>query len=152
MFTLTLPENYGAVIALSLGAIPLFSWIHGALTSSLRTAAKVPYPHCYATVEQCKSNPKAEQFNCAQRAHANFLENSPQTMLYILISGLKYPGVATAIGSVWLISRALYLYGYVYSGKPQGKGRFWGSAFWLCQGALWALTSFGVARELNSLA
>ena len=69
-------------------------------------------------------------------------------MLYILVSGLKYPGVATAIGSAWLISRALYLYGYVYSGKPHGAGRFWGSAFWLFQGILWALTSFGVAREL----
>lgn len=92
--------------------------------------------------------PKAEQFNCAQRAHANFLENAPQTMLFTLVAGLKWPNAAAAVGTGWLISRALFLYGYVYSGKPQGKGRFYGGTFWLFQGALWAMTVFGVAREL----
>jgi glutathione S-transferase len=90
----------------------------------------------------------AEQFNCAQRAHANFLENAPQTMLFTLIAGVKYPEYATAIGAVWLVLRSLYLYGYVYSGKPQGKGRMMGGMFWLAQGALWGLSVFGVGWDL----
>ena len=139
----------------------------------MRKAAKVPYPHCYATVEQCKENvsgrpqnskhlvkslpsnlfplqAKAEQFNCAQRSHSNFLENAPQTMLFTLIAGLKYPQLATAIGAAWVVLRSLYLYGYVYSGKPQGKGRLMGGMFWFAQGALWGLSVFGVARDLIS--
>ncbi|GKZ63658.1 hypothetical protein AnigIFM60653_001820 [Aspergillus niger] len=150
MLTLTVPDNYGFVIAVALGAIPVLSFIHGAIVSRLRQDAGCPYPHCYATVEQCKTNPKAEQFNCAQRAHANFLENSSQTMLLILVAGLKYPQLATGFGSIWVLGRWLFLYGYVYSGKPQGRGRFYGSFYLLAQGALWSLTSFGVARELIS--
>ncbi|KAE8149461.1 hypothetical protein BDV25DRAFT_156269 [Aspergillus avenaceus] len=150
MVTLTVPDNYGAVIGLALGAIPVLGFFHGTVVTGLRQDAKVPYPHTYATVEQCKSNPKAEQFNCAQRAHANFLENASQTMLFTLVAGLKYPQLATALGAAWLLSRSLYLYGYVYSGKPQGKGRFLGGFFWLAQGALWGLSVFGVGKELLS--
>ncbi|OOF92398.1 hypothetical protein ASPCADRAFT_210263 [Aspergillus carbonarius ITEM 5010] len=150
MLTLTVPENYGAVIAVALGAIPVLGFIHGSIVTRLRKGAEVPYPHCYATVEQCKANPKAEQFNCAQRAHANFLENSSQTMLFILAAGLKYPQLATGLGSLWVLGRSLFLYGYVYSGKPRGRGRIYGGFYLFVQGALWGLTSFGVARELIS--
>lgn len=91
---------------------------------------------------------KAEQFNCAQRAHANFLENASQTMLFTLVAGLKYPQFAAGISAFWVVCRALFLYGYVYSGKPQGKGRMMGGFFWFAQGALWGLSVFGVARDL----
>ncbi|OGM44942.1 diacylglycerol O-acyltransferase (DgaT) [Aspergillus bombycis] len=150
MVAIIVPDNYGAVIGVALGAIPVLSFIHGTVVTSNRKEAKVPYPHTYATIEQCKSNAKAEQFNCAQRAHANFLENAPQTMLFTLVAGLKYPLLATALGAVWLVARSLFLYGYVYSGKPQGKGRFLGGFFWLVQGALWGLSVFGVGRDLIS--
>lgn len=96
------------------------------------------------------SQAKAEQFNCAQRAHSNFLENASQTMLFTLVAGLKYPELAAGIGALWVVLRSLFLYGYVYSGKPQGKGRMLGGTFWLAQGALWGLTVFGVARHLVS--
>ncbi|OXV05819.1 hypothetical protein Egran_06413 [Elaphomyces granulatus] len=151
MVAIIVPENYGLAVVVALGAIPLLSFIHGTVASSLRKKANVPYPFCYATIEQCKSNPKAEQYNCAQRAHSNFLENATQTMLFILIAGLKYPNAATIIGGAWLISRVAFLYGYVYSGKLQGRGRHLGSTFWLCQGALWALTVFGFARDLINI-
>ncbi|KAJ5310620.1 transporter [Penicillium atrosanguineum] len=150
MVAITLPSNYGGVIAVALGAIPVLGFIHGMVTGSFRKQAKVPYPHSYATVEQCKENAKAEQFNCAQRAHANFLENAPQTMLFALVAGLKYPQLATGIAGLWVVFRSLFLYGYVYSGKPQGKGRMMGGFFWLAQGALWGLSVFGVARDLIS--
>lgn len=96
------------------------------------------------------SQAKAEQFNCAQRAHTNFLENASQTMLFTLVAGLKYPEYAAGIGALWVFFRALFLYGYVYSGKPEGKGRTIGSMFWLLQGALWGLSVFGVGSSLVS--
>jgi len=34
----------------------MLGFIHGAIVTGLRKDAKVPYPHTYATVEQCKSN------------------------------------------------------------------------------------------------
>ncbi|KAG0161597.1 Membrane-associated, eicosanoid/glutathione metabolism (MAPEG) protein [Penicillium digitatum] len=150
MVAFIVPGNYGAVIAVALGAIPVLGFIHGNVTGSLRKAAKVPYPHSYASMELCKENAKAEQFNCAQRAHANFLENASQTMLFTLVAGLKYPEWAAGLGALWVFFRVLFLYGYVYSGKPQGKGRFMGGFFWLVQGALWGLSIYGVGRPLLS--
>ncbi|KAJ6134426.1 hypothetical protein N7523_000748 [Penicillium sp. IBT 18751x] len=150
MVAITIPSNYGGVIAVALGVIPVLGFVHGMITGSFRKEAKVPYPHSYASIEQCKENAKAEQFNCAQRAHSNFLENAPQTMLFTLVAGLKYPQLATGIAGLWVVFRSLFLYGYVYSGKPQGKGRMMGSFFWLAQGALWGLSVFGVGKDLIS--
>jgi uncharacterized membrane protein YoaK (UPF0700 family) len=75
MVAITLPSNYGyvytttypilrpllltltsAVIAVALGAIPVLGFVHGMITGTFRKQAKVPYPHSYATVEQCKEN------------------------------------------------------------------------------------------------
>jgi len=72
-------------------------------------------------------------------------------MLSILVAGLKYPNSAAILGGAWTLLRMAYLYGYVYSGKPQGQGRYAGSFFWLCQGALWALTVFGFAPDLINI-
>ena len=92
--------------------------------------------------------PSAERFNCAQRAHGNFLENAPQTMLFILVAGLKWPNLSAALGAAWVVFRSLYLYGYVYSKKPMGQGRFMGVAFWLVQATLWGLSVVGVGKDL----
>ncbi|OGE53403.1 hypothetical protein PENARI_c008G04879 [Penicillium arizonense] len=148
MVAIIVPGNYGAVIAVALGAIPVLGFVHGIITGKQRKGAKVPYPHSYATIEQCKENPLAEKFNCAQRAHANFLENAPQTMFFTMVAGLKYPELAAGLGALWVVFRALFLHGYVYGGKAQGMGRLRGSLFWLVQGALWGLSVFGVGRDL----
>lgn len=71
-----------------------------------------------------------------------------QTSLSILVAGLKYPTAATLLGISWMTFRALFLYGYVYSDKPLGNGRYLGAPFWLAQGALWAMSVFGVATEM----
>ncbi|KAL4807365.1 hypothetical protein BDV18DRAFT_159587 [Aspergillus unguis] len=148
MVDITIPGNYGFALAIAVGVIPLLSTAHGVVVGTFRKAAGVPYPHTYATVEQCKSNPKAYQFNCAQRAHANYLENAPQTALSILVAGLKYPQLAAGLGAAWVVFRILFLHGYVYTDKPQGKGRYNGGLFWLAQAALWGLSAFGVAKDL----
>ena len=71
-------------------------------------------------------------------------------MLFTLVAGLKYPEWAAGLGALWVFFRALFLYGYVYSGKPQGKGRMIGAFFWLVQGALFGLTVYGVGWPLLS--
>jgi glutathione S-transferase len=50
-----------AVIGVALGAIPVLGFIHGCITGSLRKEAKVPYPHSYASMEQCKENVRIHQ-------------------------------------------------------------------------------------------
>jgi glutathione S-transferase len=72
----------------------------------------------------------------------------PQTMLYMLVAGLKYPNATAALGTAWIVFRALYAHGYITSPKPNGLGRFNGGPFWLVQGALWGLAVFGVGWEL----
>ncbi|WEW57871.1 glutathione transferase [Emydomyces testavorans] len=143
-FTIAVPNDYGNVVAVALGAIPFLAFVHGAITTQIRKAARIPYPHCYATQEQCAKDPKAEQFNCAQRAHANYLENMPQTMIFILVAGLKHPRLATLLGTTWVALRVLYLAGYVFSGAKNGGGRRLGGPFWFVQGALWVISVFGM--------
>lgn len=69
-------------------------------------------------------------------------------MLFTLVAGLKYPQAAVTAAAVWLLCRSLFLYGYVYSGKPQGQGRYLGIPFWFAQGALWAMT-LAIAKDLT---
>jgi glutathione S-transferase len=74
MVAIIVPGNYGyaisttipthnlntnassAVIAVALGAIPVLGFVHGMITGKQRKLAKVPYPHSYASIEQCKEN------------------------------------------------------------------------------------------------
>ncbi|KAK9783988.1 putative Microsomal glutathione S-transferase 3 [Seiridium cardinale] len=175
MASLTIPHNYGPVLVVGLGVIPFVGAMHGIVAENFRPAAGVPYPHFYASMEQCEQNvrtlfptanierprklvgnqnpanlaqPKAEQLNCAQRAHANYLENMAQTMMYTLVAGLKWPRATVTIGLTWVFWRLIFAHGYIYSGKPEGNGRLRGAPFWLCQGALWAMSAGAIARNL----
>jgi glutathione S-transferase len=57
------------------------------------------------------------RFNCTQRAHQNTLEVVPHALFTILFSGLRYPTVATALGSLWVFGRIIYTMGYA-TGDP----------------------------------
>lgn len=127
------------VAAIALGAIPLLSWLHGYVVLLYRRPAGVWYPNPYATAEQAKKNPMAYRLNCAQRAHAQFLENSPQTMLMMLLAGLEYPVATKWLGITWIVLRIVYWAGYVYSSKEGGQGRLYGASFWMVQGLIWFL-------------
>ncbi|KZZ88712.1 glutathione S-transferase [Ascosphaera apis ARSEF 7405] len=148
MATITVPEGYGNVIAVALGLMPFLSFVHGAVVTGVRKNAKIEYPNTYATAQQCKESREAEKFNCAQRAHANLLENLPQTIITTLVAGLAYPQGATIAGLLWSIARVLFLQGYVWSGKPRGMGRFRGAWFWFPQIALWGMCVFGIGAPL----
>ncbi|KIX06052.1 uncharacterized protein Z518_04026 [Rhinocladiella mackenziei CBS 650.93] len=147
-YTLTLPDGYGYVVLVALGLVPVLSWTQGAVVTTMRREARVPYPNAYASAEQAKENKVAYKFNCAQRSHHNLLENMPQTMLYILFSGLEYPKAAAGVGAAWLIFRIIFAWGYITSTKAHGAGRLYGGAFWLMQGGLWGMS---IATALKML-
>ncbi|KIW78463.1 hypothetical protein AYO21_08304 [Fonsecaea monophora] len=137
--TLTVPDRYGYVVLIALGAIPVLCYAQGMAVTFLRKPAGVPYPNAYASAEKVKESQAAYKFNCAQRAHANLLENMPQTIAYMLFAGLEYPTATAALGAAWLAFRIVYAIGYVKGTKKDGKGRLSGSLFWLMQGGLWSL-------------
>lgn len=72
---LTEPE-YGYVLAVGISAALVSQW-HGMNVGKYRKAAKIAYPACYASNELAEKDFAAKQFNCAQRAHANYQDSLP---------------------------------------------------------------------------
>jgi len=147
MATITIPKEFGYVLLVVSGTFVTALW-HGGRVVGFRKAAAVPYPNAYASAEAVAaaepSRAKAMYvFNCAQRAHANFLENYPGLLASMLISGVAYPVTAASLGLVWTLSRVAYAVGYTDSEKEKGSGRYKyriGGLFWICQLGLWGLT------------
>ncbi|OTA03024.1 microsomal glutathione S transferase [Trichoderma parareesei] len=118
--TLAVPDTYGLVLAAATSTF-FVNTFHMFRTSKLRKASNIPYPNAYATHEQAKKDVNAYRFNCAQRAHANFIENQPSALGALLISGLHFPVAAAVLGATWSVGRTLYLYGYTSSAGPKGR-------------------------------
>ena len=72
-------------------------------------------------------------FNNAQRAHQNFLEQLPIALVLLVTAGLGAPRVAVPAGALYMLGRYLFASGYVSSGA---KGRSFGGR--LCYMALTA--------------
>jgi glutathione S-transferase len=106
------------------------------LVGQHRKAAKVDYPNAYATANEAATSQEKHLFNCAQRAHANFLEAQPSLVTTLLISGLKYPVLSAAMGASWVFFRILYTIGYTRPGLEKGKGRYRGILHLVPQAAL----------------
>ena len=85
--------------------------------------AKIPYPISYATAEQASSSRMAYIFNCAQRAHTNYLEHQTTLLVAMFIGGLKAPIVSAGMGFAWLIARIMYVQGYTSDSKGNENGR-----------------------------
>ncbi|KAE9986174.1 hypothetical protein EG328_006437 [Venturia inaequalis] len=142
--SITLPAEYGYVLATATGSFILSTW-HGMRVGPFRKAAKIPYPTQYASDSLLASTTDSTQkqnlylFNCAQRAHYNFLENYVTFLPALLIAGLKYPVASSVLGAAWCVFRAMYATGYTRADKKDGKGRLMGSAFWLAQFALYGM-------------
>ncbi|GAA5969997.1 hypothetical protein JCM11641_000225 [Rhodosporidiobolus odoratus] len=93
-----------------------------------RKAAGVQYPACYAENSVAERDAKANKFNCAQRAHANTIENLPVFLLTLIHSSVYHPKYAAAAGALWIAGRYAYIIGYC-SGDPEGRRRgFFGYA------------------------
>jgi glutathione S-transferase len=95
--------------------------VHMAVASQKRKASGVKYPTAYATEEQAAKNPAARTFNCAQRAHANYIENLTSFLVALAVAGLRFPRPAVTLGAVWLVGRVAYLAGYISSAGPSGR-------------------------------
>ena len=104
----------------------LSSWL-GIRMASYRNAAGVPHPNVFATPESIAAASPSQAramylFNCAQRSHANFVENYPVALSAMLISGLVYPRLAAGTGIVWIFGRVLYALGYASRTTQYEKG------------------------------
>ena len=117
--------------------------------TSLRKAAKTPYPTPYAVTSADTDTDSKDPlevskfiFNCAQRAHANYMENHPSTVLSILIAGIRYPVASSIIGGIWMICRVLYAVGYTRRDKKAGKGRAIGAGMWPAQFGLYGMAGW----------
>ncbi|CAJ2503466.1 Uu.00g108600.m01.CDS01 [Anthostomella pinea] len=138
------PPVYGYTILAVTGTFFLGFW-HGLRVGQFRKAAGLGYPTPYAdTAQMNAADPEKKKamylFNCAQRAHGNFLENLPCVVPAMLIGGLRFP-VATALAGLgWGISRIVYAVGYTDKNKTNGSGRMLGSFFWLFQLGMFVMT------------
>ena len=134
--------NSSYVLLVTTATFVLGLW-QGLRVISFRRNANVPYPLPYAfpdssSTEKSATNSVAKQdaeknaylFNCAQRAHANYLENHPTAVAALLIAGLKYPLATAGIGAFWCLNRWAYAIGYTRSDKERGSGRLIGK-YWI---------------------
>jgi len=60
------------------------------------------------------------QFNSAQRAHLNYVENFYADFVLLAISGLYYPFIAALFGFLYMVGRVLYTVLYISKG-PSGR-------------------------------
>ena len=104
--------------------------LHIVNTGNYRKAAKVAYPLAYAPAD--RKDEEAHRFNCAQRSHANFIENQVSMLGSLFIAGLRFPIASAIMGAGWSVSRWLYMSGYSKGGDG-GKGRYQGIVFWVFQ-------------------
>ncbi|KAF8416848.1 hypothetical protein EV426DRAFT_396321 [Tirmania nivea] len=140
MSALAVPPEYSYVLATVSGSI-LLNYFHAFLTGAARKAAKVDYPNAYATQEDASKDPAKFAFNCAQRAHQNFLEQLPIFMGSMLVGGLKYPIAMSAMGVAWIVGRVLYGFGYKNSPhNSTGQGRYKGAIALIVQLPMLGLT------------
>ncbi|WPH01379.1 Hypothetical protein R9X50_00422400 [Acrodontium crateriforme] len=144
--TLVVPKEYGYVVIATAGTFFLGLW-HGFRVPAYRKPAEAHYPKPYADSYDI-ANASAEKkhhlylFNCAQRAHANYLENLPSVIAGALLAGLMFPVSSAVLTAVWMVFRVVYAVGYTSKTQEKGKGRLAGSAFWLCQLGLYGLTVY----------
>lgn len=125
---LMIPADYSYVLA-SLLLSAAVNQYHTYSTMRARRAAKIDYPNAYATPAEAAASVAAYHFNCAQRAHANYIENLPQFLVSSAIAGLEYPRTTASLGAFWLVSRIVYTRGYVSSTpEMKGSGRYKGAA------------------------
>ncbi|EME45539.1 hypothetical protein DOTSEDRAFT_128535 [Dothistroma septosporum NZE10] len=145
--TLTVPREYGYVVTTTALTFFLGLW-HGARARPYRTRAQLWAPRAFAeTTDFNAADDKRKEalhlFNCAQRAHANYVENQPSTAIALLLAGLHYPQLSTMLGVGWMVGRILFAVGYTRPKKEHGSGRIVGFALQFpMQISLWALAAW----------
>ncbi|GAA5987704.1 hypothetical protein JCM5350_008076 [Sporobolomyces pararoseus] len=115
-----IPADYSLVVATGTVGVYALLTFQSMTVSKARKTAGVAYPAPYADNAEAARDVKAKRFNCAQRAHANTLENLPIALLSLFHSGLYHPRLAALGGLIWLAGRVAYTIGYS-SGEPSKR-------------------------------
>ncbi|KAF4633477.1 hypothetical protein G7Y89_g4639 [Cudoniella acicularis] len=92
---ITIDPTYGYVILAATSTF-IMNFLHIANTGKYRKLAAVKYPLAYAP--ESRTDDAAHKFNCAQRSHANFVENQVSALGALLIAGVKFPVTAAVLG------------------------------------------------------
>ncbi|CAG8495428.1 9470_t:CDS:2 [Funneliformis caledonium] len=121
MVLIELTKEFGYVILTGVASVFLTTYL-GVKVGRARKNAGIPYPHVYATKEECEKDEKNMLFNCYQRAHQNTLEVYPGFLLLLLAGGIKYPVISSVAGGIWILGRLFFAWGY-YSGNPKNRLR-----------------------------
>ncbi|KAF8952237.1 Microsomal glutathione S-transferase 3 [Entomortierella lignicola] len=119
MSAITILPEFGYTVAVAVASILLVSFF-GVRVTSQRKIANVPLPFEYADPEECKDDHQKYIFNCYQRVHQNTLEGFSSYLVTLLLAGLNYPIPAAVLGSVWILGRIFYFYGYT-TGNPGSR-------------------------------
>eukprot|EP00924_Labyrinthula_sp_SR-Ha-C_P015821 snap_masked-scaffold_4-processed-gene-10.16-mRNA-1 protein AED:0.42 eAED:0.42 QI:0/-1/0/1/-1/1/1/0/144 len=110
---LTPEHGYPILVGVASVFVTMFG---GIKVAKARKKYGVEYPNCYAP----PGHKNEKEFNSAQRAHQNVLENYPQFLALLAIASINRPTVAAAVGTVRLIAFVLFMTGYQSKG-PQGR-------------------------------
>lgn len=115
------------------------------MAGAARKVAKVPYPNTYATHEEAQKDLAKYRFNCAQRAHANYIENLTVVLPLMIVAGIQYPVTTAALGGIWSVGRVFFALGYK-AGKQgdNGKGRYKGVFYTIGQAGLIVTTGLSL--------
>jgi len=142
--TLVLPERYQYVALAGAATVFLTTW-QTILVGGARRKAGIKYPQTSAEKAEMEANKDALTFNNIQRAHQNTLEQYPQLLLSMFITGLKYPTFAAATGAAWIIGRVFYTLNYRKSADKRysalGRLALWPSLI-LHLSSAWTVASF----------
>jgi len=143
-YTLTIPSDYGYVLGVAVLTAALQTW-HGLRCGPFRKAAKVSHPGGLVPASEAAESNEKYLYNCAVRAHMNYLENQPSTVIMMLIAGLAYPVSSAGLGAAWCVARVMYAVGYT-DGKPRGTGREVGTWFFAPQAVLLLMSAWASVK------
>jgi len=132
--------NWYFLIPLTILLFNIVNMIFGGVVVQARTKYGIPYPTMYAVPgspryydESMKSSDQksdtiteeeAFAFNNIQRGHQNCIENAPFFFAVLLAGSGTYPMIAGIAGLLYVIGRALYMYGYSLGPKQRYYGAF----------------------------
>lgn len=137
--------NWYFLIPLTILLFNIANMVFGGLVVQARNKYGIPYPTMYAVpgrtryydesmrptdgsdkkLDERITNEEAFHFNSIQRGHQNTIENAPFFFAILLAAGSDYPKIAGISGLLYVIGRALYMYGY----SQEPKLRYYGAFF-----------------------
>ena len=137
--------NWYFLIPLTILLFNIANMVFGGLVVQARNKYGIPYPTMYAVpgrtryynesmkptdgsdkkFEERITNEEAFHFNSIQRGHQNTVENAPFFLALLVVAASTYPMIAGVCGLLYIIGRALYMYGY----SQEPKLRMYGAVF-----------------------